>query len=326
MRKGNHSSHTEFIVLGFPGLPEHQGLLFVLFVTVYVLTLMENLVLIVTVKLNYQLHTPMYFFLGNLSLLEIVYVSVTVPKLLSNLLLGEKAISLAGCMAQLYFFLSLASSECFLLATMAYDRYLAICHPLRYPALMNHRACAVLSLGSWLSGFLASFPSIVMISRLQFCDGNTIQHFFCDLSPLLRLSCTDTSTIETLDFVAALFVLVTSLLVTGTSYICIFSTVARISSRAGKRKAFSTSASHLVVVSMFYTTTMFMYARPRTIGTFDLNNLVSVLYTVVAPFLNPIIYSLRNREVREILGRALGSKANSLVFTIRGKWGWSHRV
>uniref|UniRef100_A0A8C0INV1 Olfactory receptor n=1 Tax=Chelonoidis abingdonii TaxID=106734 RepID=A0A8C0INV1_CHEAB len=317
----NQSSHTDFIILGFPGLPEHQGLLFMLFITIYVLTLMENLVLIVTIKLNCQLHTPMYFFLGNLSLLEIFYVSVTVPKLLSNLLLGEKAISLEGCMAQLYFFLSLASSECFLLAAMAYDRYLAICHPLRYPALMNHRACAVLSLGSWLSGFLVSFPSIVMLSRLQFCSDNTIQHFFCDLLPLLKLSCTDTSTIETLDFVAALSVLVPSLLVTITSYFCIFSTVARIPSVVGKHKAFSTCASHLVVVSMFYATILFMYARARAVSTFDLNKLVSVLYTVVAPFLNPIIYSLRNREVRETLCRVLGSKANSLVFIIRVKCG-----
>ncbi|XP_030402337.1 olfactory receptor 6-like [Gopherus evgoodei] len=319
MRKGNQSSHTDFIILGFPGLPEHQGLLFVLFITIYVLTLMENLVLIVTIKLNCALHTPMYFFLGNLSLLEIFYVSVTVPRLLSNLLLGEKVISLEGCIAQLYFFLSLASSECFLLVAMAYDRYLAICHPLRYPDLMNHRACTVLSLGSWLSGFLASFPSILMLSRLQFCSDNTIQHFFCDLPPLLKLSCTDTSTIETLDFVAALSVLVPSLLVTVTSYICIFSTVARIPSVVGKHKAFSTCASHLVVVSMFYATILFMYARPRAVGTFNLNKLVSVLYTVVAPFLNPIIYSLRNREVKETLGRVLGSKANSLVFIVRVK-------
>ncbi|XP_073165706.1 olfactory receptor 226-like [Lepidochelys kempii] len=297
MRKGNHSSHTDFIILGFPGLPEHQWLLFVLFVTIYVLTLMENLVLIVTIKLNCQLHTPMYFFLGNLSLLEIFYVSVTVPKLLSNLLLGEKVTSLGGCMAQLYFFLSLASSECFLLAAMACDCYLTICQRLNYPALMNHRACTVLNLGSWLSGFLASFPSIVMISRLQFCSANTIQHFFCDLLPLLKLSCTDTSTIETLDFVAALSVLVMSLLVTGTSYICIFSTMARIPSTAGKHKAFFICASHLVVVSMFYATTIFMYAWPRAVGTFDLNKLVSVLYTVVAPFLNPSSTAFKQKEI-----------------------------
>lgn len=307
----NTTSHSVFIIMGFSELPQHQLLLFALFFIIYLLTLLENVLLIVTIWLNRHLRTPMYLFLGNLSLLEIFYVSVTMPKLFSNLLLGEKTITLGGCLAQLYFFLSLASSECFLLATMAYDRYLAICFPLRYTSLMNHTACMTLSLASWLGGFLASFPSVVMISNLQFCNKNTIRHFFCDLSPLLKLSCTDTSFIELLDFMAALVVLMTSLLVTGTSYACIFCTVAKIPSAKGKHKAFSTCVSHLTVVSMFYATTIFMYARPKAIGTFDLNKMVSILYTVVAPFLNPIIYSLRNREVRETLTRAIYRKAVS---------------
>ncbi|XP_033024523.1 olfactory receptor 6A2-like [Lacerta agilis] len=305
----NQTSHVEFIIMGFPEFPQHQLYLFAFFSTIYLLTLLENVLLIVTISLNNHLHTPMYFFLGNLSLLEIFYVSITMPKLLSNLLSGEKTITLEGCITQLYFFLSLASSECFLLATMAYDRYLAICYPLHYATLMNHRASTVLSLVSWLGGFLASFPSVLMISNLQFCRKNAIRHFFCDLSPLLRLSCTDTSSIEMVDFVAALAVLLTSLAVTGTSYICIFCTVAKIPSVKGKRKAFSTCVSHLAVVSMFYATTIFMYARPKAIRTFDLNKLVSILYTVVAPFLNPIIYSLRNREVRKTLRRALHNSA-----------------
>ncbi|XP_066485801.1 olfactory receptor 6P1-like [Tiliqua scincoides] len=305
----NQTSHTEFIIMGFPEFPKHQFLLFTLFVSVYLLTLLENVLLLVTIWLNSHLRTPMYFFLGNLSLLEIFYVSVTMPKLFSNLLLGEKTITLGGCLTQLFFFLSLASSECFLLATMAYDRYLAICHPLHYASLMNHRICTILSLASWLGGFLASFPSVVMISNLRFCSKSTIRHFFCDLSPLLTLSCTDTSFIERLDFLAALAVLMTSLLVTGMSYASIFCTVAKIPSTKGKRKAFSTCVSHLTVVSMFYATTIFMYARPKAIGTFDLNKMVSILYTVVAPFLNPIIYSLRNRDVRETLRRALRNLA-----------------
>uniref|UniRef100_A0A8D0GTH5 Olfactory receptor n=1 Tax=Sphenodon punctatus TaxID=8508 RepID=A0A8D0GTH5_SPHPU len=321
MSKSNRSSHQEFIILGFPGLPQQQRLLFLLFLSLYLLTLLENMLLIVTIRLNCQLHTPMYFFLGNLSLLDIFYVSATVPKLLSILLLGEKTISFGGCLTQLFFFLSLASSECFLLAVMAYDRYLAICHPLRYPILMSHRTCVTLSLASWVSGFLASFPSIVMISSLQFCGTNIIRHFFCDLSPLLKLSCMDTSAIETLDFVAALAVLMTSILVTGTSYIYIFSTITRMPSTMGKHKAFSTCTAHLAVVSMFYATTIFMYARPRAIGTFDPNKLVSVLYTVLAPFLNPIIYSLRNRDVRETWSRAVSRKAISSAFSVRIKWG-----
>ncbi|XP_054849848.1 olfactory receptor 6P1-like [Eublepharis macularius] len=307
----NGTIHTEFIIMGFSEVPQHQLLLFALFFTIYLLTILENVILIVTIWFNSHLHTPMYFFLGNLSLLEIFYVSVTMPKLFSNLLMGEKTITLGGCLAQLYFFLSLASSECFLLAAMAYDRYLAICCPLRYRSLMNYRACMNLSLASWLGGFLASFPSVVMISNLQFCSKNIIRHFFCDISPLLRLSCTDTSLIELLDFVAALAVLMTSLLVTGTSYVCIFCTVAKISSAKGKHKAFSTCVSHLAVVSMFYATTIFMYARPKAIGTFDVNKMVSILYTVVAPFLNPMIYSLRNREVRETLTRAIHRTAIS---------------
>ncbi|XP_060111095.1 olfactory receptor 6P1-like [Heteronotia binoei] len=314
----NITSHLEFIIMGFSELPQHQLLLFALFFTIYLLTLLENVLLIVTIWLNNHLRTPMYFFLGNLSLLEIFYISVTMPKLFSNLLLGEKTITLGGCLAQLYFFLSLASSECFLLSAMAYDRYLAICCPLHYTSLMNHTACITLSLASWLGGFLASFPSVAMISNLQFCNKNTIRHFFCDISPLLRLSCTDTSLIELLDFVAALAVLMTSLLVTGTSYICIFCTVAKIPSAKGKHKAFSTCVSHLTVVSMFYATTIFMYARPKAIGTFDLNKMVSILYTVVAPFLNPMIYSLRNREVRETLTRAVHRKAVSSVWVQKG--------
>ncbi|XP_048372520.1 olfactory receptor 6P1-like [Sphaerodactylus townsendi] len=305
----NGTSHLEFIIMGFSELPQHQLLLFALFFTIYLLTLLENVLLIVTIWLNIHLRTPMYFFLGNLSILEIFYVSVTMPKLFSNLLLGEKIITLGGCLTQLYFFLSLASSECFLLASMAYDRYLAICCPLHYTSLMNHRAYMTLSLASWLGGFLACFPSVIMMSNLQFCNKNTIRHFFCDISPLLRLSCTDTSLIELLDFVAALAVLMTSLLVTGTSYICIFCTVAKIPSAKGKRKAFSTCVSHLTIVSMFYATTIFMYARPKAIGTFDLNKMVSILYTVVAPFLNPMIYGLRNREVRETLTKAMQRKA-----------------
>ncbi|XP_044305932.1 olfactory receptor 6-like [Varanus komodoensis] len=305
----NQTSHAEFVITGFPELPQHQLMLFAIFITIYIFTLLENILLIVTICLSKHLHTPMYFFLGNLSILDIFYVSVTMPKLFSNLLLGEKTITLLGCLTQLYFFLSLASSECFLLATMAYDRYLAICQPLHYTSLMNHSVYTALTLASWLGGFIACFPSVVMISKLQFCKTNIIRHFFCDISPLLRLSCTDTSSIERLDFVVALAVLMTSLLVTGTSYGCILCMVASISSTKGKHKAFYTCASHLAVFSMFYVTTIFMYARPKAIGNFDLNKLVAILYAVVAPCLNPIIYSLRNREVREALHRAFHSSA-----------------
>jgi olfactory receptor len=246
----------------------------------------------------------MYFFLANLSVLETFYTTVTVPKLLAGLLAGARTISFSGCLTQLFLFLSLGSSECFLLATMACDRYLAICHPLHYPAIMDSRLCLQLALSAWLGGFLASFVSTALISRLRFCGSNVLNHFFCDISPLLQLSCSDTTTIETLDFVAALAVLATSLMVTTVSYAHILATVLRIPG-AGHQKAFSTCASHLVVVVIFYTTTIFMYARPHAISSFDLNKLVSVVYSVVTPLLNPIIYCLRNRDIREALAKLL---------------------
>lgn len=249
----------------------------------------------------------MYFFLANLSVLETLYTTVTVPKLLAGLLAGAKAISFSGCLTQLFLFLSLGSSECFLLSTMACDRYLAICRPLHYPAIMDSKLCLHLALSAWLGGFLASFVSTALISRLSFCGSNALNHFFCDVSPLLQLSCTDTTAIEMLDFVAALAVLASSLIVTSVSYVHIVATVLRIPGGAGRRKAFSTCASHLVVVLIFYTTTTFMYARPHAISSFDLNKLVSVIYSVVTPLLNPIIYCLRNRDIREALTKLLQS-------------------
>ncbi|KAM5272130.1 olfactory receptor 226-like [Ctenodactylus gundi] len=296
---------TEFILLGFPELSHLQGLLSGSFLAIYVVTVLENLVILGTIGASHRLHTPMYFFLANLSVLETFYSTVTIPKLLAGLLAQARAISFAGCLTQLFLFLSLGSSECFLLTTMAGDRYLAICHPLRYPAIMHPRLCLYLALSAWLGGFLASFVSIALISHLRFCGPNVLNHFFCDISPLLQLSCSDTTAIETLDFVAALAVLVTSLLVTAVSYVRILATVQRVPGGAGRRKAFSTCASHLVVVVIFYTTTIFMYARPHAISSFDLNKLVSMVYSVMTPLLNPIIYCLRNRDIKEALAKLL---------------------
>ncbi|XP_006880168.1 PREDICTED: olfactory receptor 226-like [Elephantulus edwardii] len=307
MSDSNFTLVTEFVLLGFPELCHLHGLLSGSFLTIYMVTLLENLVIIVVIRTSRQLHTPMYFFLANLSVLEILYTSVTVPKLLASLLVQEKTISFSGCLTQLFLFLSLGSSECFLLATMACDRYLAICHPLRYPAIMDSRLCLHLALSAWLGGFLASFVSLALISHLRFCGPNVLNHFFCDISPLLQLSCSDTTVIEMLDFVAALAVLMTSLLVTVVSYVRILATVLRIPGGAGRQKAFSTCASHLLVVAIFYTTTIFMYARPHAASSFDLNKLVSVIYSVVTPLLNPIIYCLRNRDIKEALAKHLQS-------------------
>ncbi|XP_054848726.1 olfactory receptor 6B1-like [Eublepharis macularius] len=310
MGLGNQTRIQEFILLGFPTIMELQVLLFVIFLVVYILTLLENIVIVTLIKTNSNLHKPMYYFLSHLSFLETWYISVTVPKLLVNFLTENKSISFEGCMAQLYFFISLVCTECVLLAAMAYDRYVAICDPLRYPVIMTARLCLQLAVGSWLAGFLISMLKVFFISRLTFCGPNIINHFFCDISPLLNLSCTDRTVAEMVDFVFALIILLIPLSVTIVSYVCIIGTILRIPTAQGKRKAFSTCASHLTVVIIFYSATLFMYARPRRIHSFNLNKFVSVVYTIVTPMLNPFIYCLRNQEVKDALKKLLQIAAN----------------
>lgn len=290
-----------FILVGFPGGLGMEMLLFIIFLIIYLLTVLENLVIILLVQLNIKLHKPMYFFLSNLSFLEIWYVSVTVPNMLAGFATKMREISFSGCMAQLYFFLALACTECVFLAVMAYDRYVAICNPLRYPAIMSQDLCIRLAIGSWLSGFFIAMGKVFFISRLSYCGPNLINHFFCDVSPLLNLACTDMSTAELMDFLLALFILLGPLCVTIASYISIISTVLRIPSTKGKQKAFSTCASHLMVVTIFYAASLFIYARPKALASFNSNKLVSVIYTVLTPLLNPVIYCLRNQEFKDAL-------------------------
>ncbi|XP_074838689.1 olfactory receptor 6B1-like [Carettochelys insculpta] len=309
MEQENHTRVREFILVGFPTILELQVLLFVVFLTMYLLTLLQNMVIIALIWTNLHLHKPMYFFLSHLSFLEAWYISVTVPKLLVNFLVVNKSISFLGCMVQLYFFIALFCTECALLAAMAYDRYVAICNPLRYPTIMSHRLCLQLAVGSWLTGFLMSILKVFFIAQLSYCGPNVINHFFCDISPLLNLSCSDMTVAEMVDFVCALIILLIPLSVTVTSYICIISTILRIPTAQGRRKAFSTCGSHLTVVVVFFSTTVFMYARPRRIYSFDLNKLVSVVYTIAIPMLNPFIYCLRNQEVKGALRKMLGVKS-----------------
>lgn len=313
MEVANWTKVTEFILVGFPGSQRLQITLFTVFLLAYMLTVMENVVIIVLIWLNLTLHKPMYLFLSNLSFLEIWYVSVTVPKLLGGFVTAERAISFIGCMAQLYFFLGLACTECVLLTVMAYDRYIAICNPLRYPAIMSHGFCIRLAAGSWLSGFSIAMGKIFFISRLSYCGPNVLNHFFCDVSPLINLACTGKEVAELTDFLLALLILIAPLCVTIFSYICIISTVMRIPSAKGKQKAFSTCASHLMVVTIFYSATIFIYARPRAITSFDSNKLVSVLYTVLTPLLNPIIYCLRNKEFKDVLKKSLHGSSSTLL-------------
>ncbi|NXP59747.1 OR6B1 protein, partial [Chloropsis cyanopogon] len=305
MVQENDTQIQEFILLGFPTTTELQALLFVIFLAVYLLTVTENIVIITLIRTHHQLHKPMYLFLAHLAFLEACYISVTVPKLLVTLVVKNKNISFPGCMAQLYFFLALLCTECVLLAAMAYDRYVAICAPLHYALTMSHRACVQLATGSWLLGFLTAVLKVFFISQLSFCGPGVINHFYCDISPLLNLVCAERRVAEMVDFVLALLILLIPLSVIIISYICIIRTIFLIPKAQNRRKAFSTCASHLAVVIIFFSATLFMYARPRSINSRDLNKLVSIIYTIVTPVLNPCIYCLRNQEVKDTLLKVL---------------------
>ncbi|NXO02678.1 OR6Y1 protein, partial [Rhinopomastus cyanomelas] len=296
----NETNVLYFILLGFPTTAEVQLLIFSAVLLAYLLTVLENVLIILVIRTNHSLQKPMYFFLGNLSFLEIWYVSAIEPKMLADILSQDKRISFQGCLTQLYFFVTFVCTEYVLLAVMAYDRFLAICKPLRYPLIMSHRFCARLTAGCWMCGLTTSSIKLSFIAQLSFCDVEKakINHYFCDISPLLSISCSDSSLAELVDFMLALMVIMVPLCAVVTSYIFIGFTVLKIPSSQGRQKAFSTCSSHLTVVILFYSTTLFTYGHPKAMYTYRANKLVSVLYTVVVPLLNPLIYCLRNKEVR----------------------------
>ncbi|XP_045875659.1 olfactory receptor 6B2-like [Meles meles] len=305
MRGENVTKVSVFILLGFPTAPWLQYVLFLLFLLIYLFVLVENLAIILTVQTSSSLHRPMYYFLGIMSSLEIWYVSDIIPKMLGGFLLQQKHISFIGCMTQLYFFSSLVCTECVLLASMAYDRYVAICHPLRYQVIMTWGLCVQLVVFSFVSGFSISAIKVYFISSATFCGSNVLNHFFCDISPILKLACTDFSTAELVDFILAFIILVFPLVATVLSYGHISVAVLRIPSATGRWKAFSTCASHLTVVTIFYMALLFMYVRPQAIDSRSSNKLISVLYTVLTPIINPLIYCLRNKEFKASLKKAL---------------------
>ncbi|KFV96224.1 Olfactory receptor 6Q1, partial [Fulmarus glacialis] len=306
MVSDNRTLVTEFIILGFPNVREVELLLFATFLLMYALTFTENVAIILVIGMDYRLHTPMYFFISDLSLLDIGYTTVTVPKMLANIAIQSQTISITGCFTQLYIFFFLGSAECFLLTSMAYDRYLAICNPLHYTTIMDCRACLWLALGCWLGGFLAPALPTAFIFRLHFCGSNIINHFFCDSPPLLELSCQDVFEIKVINFLVGTIVLMSSFILTMISYIFIVATILHIPTAEGSSsKAFSTCASPLTTVTTFYGTTIFMYIRTKTIQTFDFNKTVSVFYSVVTPVLNPVIYSLRNNDIKQGMRKVL---------------------
>ncbi|XP_032773862.1 olfactory receptor 11G2-like [Rattus rattus] len=301
----NSSTITGFILLGFPCPREGQILLFVLFSIIYFLTLVGNASIICSVCCDQRLHTPMYLLLANFSFLEIWYVTSTVPNMLANFLSDTKVISFSGCFLQFYFFFSLGSTECFFLAVMAFDRYLAICRPLHYPALMTGRLCNILVISCWVLGFLWFPVPIIIISQMSFCGSRIIDHFLCDPGPLLALTCVRNSLLElTSSTLSSLLLFVPFFFIMG-SYALVMRAVLRVPSAAGRRKAFSTCGSHLTVVSLFYGSVMVMYVSPTSEHAAGVQKLVTLFYSVVTPLLNPVIYSLRNRDMKHAMKKLL---------------------
>ncbi|XP_015283026.1 PREDICTED: olfactory receptor 5F1-like [Gekko japonicus] len=306
MQRRNYTLVTEFMLTGLTDIPELQILLFVMFIAVYIITLVGNSGVIVLIRLCPQLHTPMYFFLSHLSFLDICYSSSVTPKLLTDLLKEKKLISFAGCFTQLYFYVAFATTECYLLAVMAYDRYVAICSPLLYLVIMSQRKCVYLIAVSYAAGFTNALVHTVAASRLSFCGLKTINHFYCEGPPLFALSCSDVSLNELLMFVCVGFNVISTMVTILISYTCILATIFKISSPRSRQKTFSTCSSHLIIIVMFFGGFFIMYGRPSSRQTHNLDKVVSLVYIVVTPMLNPIIYSLRNIEVRNAFRKFLG--------------------
>ncbi|XP_012926240.1 olfactory receptor 8H1-like [Heterocephalus glaber] len=305
MSRWNSTNVPGFILMGLTDSAETQLVLSMLFLLIYLIMVVGNVGMILIIRLDPQLHTPMYFFLTQLSFLDLSYSSVITPKTLHNLLTSTKSISFLGCFTQLYLFVFFAAAECFLLSSMAYDRYVAICSPLHYPVIMSTRLCHALLSGSYVIGFMDSSINVLCLRRLNFCNSIVIHHFYCDTPALLALSCSDTHDFEIMLFIVAGSTLVLSLSTISGSYLSILSTILKINSTAGKKKAFSTCASHLLGVTIFYSTMIFTYLKPKRSYSLGRDQVASVFYTIVIPMLNPLIYSLRNKEVKNAALRVL---------------------
>ncbi|XP_049746804.1 olfactory receptor 1009-like [Elephas maximus indicus] len=308
MANENYTRVTEFLFTGLNYDPQLQVFLFLLFLSFYIISLTGNLSMIVLIRIDSHLHTPMYFFLSHLSFVDMCFSSVVSPKMLTDFFVRRKVITFLGCALQQWFFGFFVAAECFLLASMAYDRYVAICNPLLYAVAMSQRLCVQLVVGPYVIGFMNTMTHTTNAFRLPFCGPNVINHFFCDLSPLLSLVCADTKLNKLVVFVVAGAVGVLSGLTILVSYIYILTAILRIRSADGRHKAFSTCSSHLTAVSILYGTLFFIYVRPSASFSLDLNKVVSVFYTAVIPMLNPFIYSLRNKEVKDAIHRTTAKR------------------
>ncbi|XP_037696291.1 olfactory receptor 8H1-like [Choloepus didactylus] len=297
MGSRNNTNVPDFILMGLTDSEDIQWVLFMLFLLIYLITILGNVGMILIIHMDLQLHTPMYFFLSHLSFLDLSYSTVITPKTLQNLLTSNKYISFICCFTQMYFFILLGATECYLLSSMAYDRYVAICSPLHYLVVMSKKLCCTLVTVSYMIGFTGSLVNVLSMNSLQFCKSNVVHHFFCDTTPILDLSRTDTRITEITIFFLAGSTLMVSLITITVSYGSILSTVLKINSTSGKYKALSTCASHLLGVTIFYGTMIFTYLKPSKSYSLGEDQVASVFYTMVIPMLNPLIYSLRNKEV-----------------------------
>nr|XP_056720525.1 olfactory receptor 10A7-like [Euleptes europaea] len=308
----NLTGVAEFVLLGLTNHPDLQVLLFIAFLLVYTVIMVGNMLIFFLILVDPSLQTPMYFFLKVLSFLDVCYSSVTLPKMLVNFLSEDKRISYIGCAAQMFFLLFLGASECFLLAAMAYDRYVAICKPLMYMAIMNEKVCFSLTVLSWFLGNLVSLVQTVWVFTLPFC-GSKINYFFCDIPPLIKLSCIDTSSYEMQLFTATILVILTPFSLILVSYILIISNILKMATVEGRQKAFSTCSSHLLVVTLYYGSGSLIYLKPKSIYSQDSNKVLALMYTTITPMLNPMIYSLRNKEISEAMKRMVNKAMNKKI-------------
>ncbi|XP_036779234.1 olfactory receptor 5L1-like [Manis pentadactyla] len=313
MGQGNCTSVTEFILLGLADAPELRVFLFLVFLLIYGLTVLGNLGMIVLTQVSSRLHTPMYFFLSHLSFVDFCYSTVILPKMLTSVLNEDKTISLLGCTVQFYLFCTCVVTEVFLLAVMAYDRFVAICNPLLYMVTMSRHFCVGLVFGCYLCGTVCALIHLCLVLPISSYRSNVINHFFCDLPPLLSLACSDVTMNELLLYIVTICNEIITIVIILTSYLFILITILRMRSAQGRRKAFSTCASHFTAIAVFHGTILFMYCRLSSGNSMDTDKVTTVFYTVVIPMLNPLIYSLRNKDVKGALKKVVSSR----IFTLR---------
>ncbi|XP_014721976.1 olfactory receptor 2T11 [Equus asinus] len=297
MSMKNGTTSSDFILLGLLVNSKATGIIFAVIFAILMVAVTANLVMIVLIQMDTRLHTPMYFLLSQLSIMDTLFICTTVPKLLVDMVSKEKTISFVACGIQIFLYLTMIGSEFFLLGLMAYDRYVAVCNPLRYPVLMNRRVCLLLASGAWFGGSLDGFLLTPITMNVPYCGSHSINHFFCEIPAVLRLACADSSLYETLMYICCVLMLLIPMCMISTSYSLILLTVHRMQSAEGRKKAFTTCSSHLTVVSIFYGAAFYTYVLPQSFHTPEQDKVVSAFYTIITPMLNPLIYSLRNKDV-----------------------------